>query len=101
MSVKNFIPELWAGTMIRELEKVHVFGSLVNRNYEGEIRRAGDTVHIPGIGAIDVNSYSGSVTYQDIEDASTTLTIEQKSILLLILTMWTKCRPTKTLWVRQ
>ena len=46
MAVDTFIPEIWNARLLYALEKAHVATNLVNRNYEGEIRNHGDTVHI-------------------------------------------------------
>ena len=51
----------------------------VNRNYEGEIKNAGDKVHIQGIGDITVNSYtSDNITYQSLTTDQRDLEIDQK-----------------------
>jgi hypothetical protein len=36
MSTANFIPELWSTQLLTAFRKAHVFGNLVNRNYEGK-----------------------------------------------------------------
>ena len=80
MSVKNFIPKLWATAVNRELEKSLVLVPRCNRNYEGLISAAGDTVKINGIGGIDTAAYTPgttTITYQEIEDASTEFKIDQ------------------------
>ena len=79
MSVKNFIPKLWSAGVNRELEKSLVLGGLCNRNYEGMIRNAGDTVKINGIGAVSVNTYTpyNDITFEQLQDASTSLVIDQ------------------------
>lgn len=78
MSTKNFIPTIWSDLIFRDYDKTLVFASLVNREYEGAIRNFGDTVKINEIGAVTTNTYSGSVTYDDPEDASKLLIIDQK-----------------------
>jgi vacuolar-type H+-ATPase subunit E/Vma4 len=59
-AVDNFIPEIWANELLVNLRKDHVFGgpAVVNRDYEGQIRAAGDTVRINSIGAVTVSSYT-------------------------------------------
>ena len=42
-----FIPEIWAARFTGRLREQLVWGSRVNRNYEGDIAQAGDTVKIP------------------------------------------------------
>jgi hypothetical protein len=79
MSLDNFIPQLWSANVLSALDKVHVFGDLCNRNYEGQIRGMGDRVKINQIGAITVSNYtknSTTISYQDLEDAAMWLTID-------------------------
>lgn len=80
MAVTNFIPELWSARLLSALEKTHVAANLVNRDYEGEIRQQGDTVHINTIGAVTVKDYSRNTDISAPETLSTTdqtLTISQ------------------------
>ena len=44
----KFIPELWSASIQRNLEKLHVFAEDCNRQYEGDVKGPGDTVHILG-----------------------------------------------------
>lgn len=46
-AVQSFIPEVWSARFTSKLRERLVWGSLVNRNFEGEIAAAGDTVKIP------------------------------------------------------
>ena len=57
MALTNFIPQLWSGALLAHLDKAHVVANLVNRNYEGMIRQAGDTVIINQLGDITVKDY--------------------------------------------
>lgn len=80
MSVNNFIPELWSGKIMKVLEKNLVFGSCCNRDYEGEIRAAGDTVRINSVGPVTVETYtknSTTITPEILNDAQTTLLIDK------------------------
>lgn len=83
MTLENFIPEFWANEVQRQLEKYLVFAQagIVNRNYEGQITGAGDTVKINGIGAVTVKTYTKNTDIADPEtltDAQTTLLINQQ-----------------------
>lgn len=60
MSVKNFIPTLWSARLLANLDNAHVFANIVNRDYEGEIKQAGDTVKINQIGEITIGDYDGT-----------------------------------------
>ena len=56
-SIANFVPQIWTARFLQALNNASVFGALVNRNYEGEISAAGDTVKIP--------TMTSSVTVRD------------------------------------
>ena len=60
MAFDNFIPEVWSARLLEHLDKLHVYASLMNRDYEGDIRAFGDTVHINQLGAITIRDYTGS-----------------------------------------
>lgn len=79
--VDNFIPELWAASILKEKEAALVYGALANRNYEGEIKAMGDRVRISQLGNIDINSYTknstSALTIQFLNDAQAQLDIDQ------------------------
>lgn len=80
MAVTSFIPELWNARLLYNLEKNHVATNLVNRNYEGEIKNAGDTVHINTLGAVSVRNYAQGtdLTYDALSTSDQTLVIDQQ-----------------------
>lgn len=81
MALTNFIPQLWSGALLAHLDKAHVVANLVNRNYEGMIRQAGDTVIINQLGDITVKDYVENTDVEAPEDLSTTkktLTIDKQ-----------------------
>lgn len=73
-----FIPELWSTKIVELLHKNCVMLQCVNRNYEGEIRQKGDTVHIRSFSAMAITDYDGS-----IEDAAyeTPTPVEQELVI--------------------
>ena len=78
----TFIPEIWSAMMLESLKKNLVFGqpSVVNRDYEGEIRNQGDTVRIRSISRPTISSYSkGSTTIspEQLTDTQRSLKIDQ------------------------
>lgn len=80
MAIDNFIPEIWSSRIKSNLKNAHVAAKLVNRDYEGEIKNQGDTVHINSIGRITVKPYVKNVAIDDPEILSgdqTTLLIDQ------------------------
>jgi hypothetical protein len=78
MSVRNFVPELWSAQALIAFRKNLVFGNLVNRDYEGEIRSFGDTVKINTPGPITISDYAGTVTYQAPTSTQQALLIDQR-----------------------
>ena len=46
MAINNFIPEVWADRLKVHLDKVMVYGMIVNREYQSDLISFGDTVHI-------------------------------------------------------
>lgn len=80
MAVTSFIPELWNARLLYALEKNHVATNLVNRNYEGEIKNAGDTVHINTLGAVSVRTYTQGtdLSYDALSTTDQTLEIDQQ-----------------------
>ncbi len=78
MAVTSFIPEIWSARLLEHLDKAHVYAALMNKDYEGEIRNAGDTVHINTIGDITVGTYTGTaITYEDLATTDQELKIDQ------------------------
>ena len=66
-SIANFVPQIWTARFLQALNNASVFSALVNRNYEGEISAAGDTVKIPTMtSSVTVRDY---VVRTDINDA--------------------------------
>jgi N4-gp56 family major capsid protein len=83
MTLDSFIPEIWSAEVQRQLEKFLVYGQagIANRNYEGEITGAGDTVKINGIGPVTVKTYTKNTDIADpdtLTDAQTSLLINQQ-----------------------
>ena len=79
----DFIPTVWAGRLLTALENALVYGQkqVCNRDYEGEIQAAGNTVKIASIGNVTVNDYEKDVDIADaaaLTDAEQTLLIDQQ-----------------------
>lgn len=85
----NFIPTIWAARLLSALEKALVYAqpTVVNRNYEGEIRNAGDSVKIGSIGEITVGDYTkdSDMTVQTLDDAEQMLIINQSKYFNFIV----------------
>jgi hypothetical protein len=80
--LSQFIPEIWSAALLRTKEKSLVYGSLANRNYEGEITEGGCRVRISQVGDININTYSRNsttaLTLQILDDAQLYLDINQQ-----------------------
>ena len=79
MTLKNFIPQIWSARLLANLDKNLVYANVVNRDYEGEIKKFGDTVKINQIGNVTVKDYKGGVIEdpEELDSKQTTLTIDQ------------------------
>lgn len=78
MAFENFKPVLWSDQLFQAYDKSFVFSGLTNKKFESEIRNYGQQVKINEVGEVTVSSYSGTVTYETIDDASKYLDIDQK-----------------------
>lgn len=79
MAISTFIPQVWSALLKENLRKNLVFGSLCNRNYEGDIAQWGDTVHIHNLADITVRPYTPNSDIAEPEQLSgedTTLVID-------------------------
>lgn len=83
MAITNFIPEIWSASLLQNLRDNLVYGSspIINRNYEGDIARAGDTVHITSFADPEVRAYTknGSITWDLLTDATQALLVDQSN----------------------
>lgn len=80
MATDKFIPQIWSARILDVLEKNLVYARLFNRDYEGEITQAGDTVHIGMIGDVTVKAYTRDTDIAAPDDVDVTdqqLTIDQ------------------------
>ena len=57
-----FIPEIWADGVLEAVEFASVIQKRVTREYEGEIRQLGDTVHIPRLSNLTTQTKAPGVT---------------------------------------
>lgn len=81
MSYSNFIPQVWASGIERELERLHVFAADTNRKYEGLVKEKGDSVKILGVGKPTITSTTDkNITLDEpemIEDTAVIMPINQ------------------------
>jgi hypothetical protein len=80
MSIQKFRPEIWSPVLLVALRKALVYSVFTNRDYEGEIAEAGDTVRITSIGRPTINTYvpnSTVITPEQVNDSQRTLVVDQ------------------------
>jgi N4-gp56 family major capsid protein len=80
MSITKFRPEIWSASLLVALRQNLVYSAFINRDYEGEIAEAGDTVRITSIGRPTINNYvpnSTVITPEQVNDSQRTLVVDQ------------------------
>lgn len=80
MSIQNFRPEIWSAELLVALRKELIYSAFINRDYEGEISAAGDTVRITSIGRPTIQTYvpnSTVITPEQVNDSQRTLVVDQ------------------------
>jgi hypothetical protein len=85
MALTNLIPVIVAARLLANMHQVLVYGQpgIARRDYEGEIRDAGDQVKITSIGPVTVSDYTRNTNHGDPEtltDAAQTLLIDQSKM---------------------
>jgi hypothetical protein len=60
----NFIPEIWSGKLVENFYDATVLSAISNTDYEGEIRKYGDTVNIRTMPEITLRDYVRGQTLQ-------------------------------------
>jgi hypothetical protein len=76
----DFIPTVWAARLLVAMQNALIYGqaNVSNRDYEGEIRKAGNTVKIASIGDVAVDDYTKD---SDINDPES-LTDDEQTLLI-------------------
>lgn len=79
MTTNVFKPEIWSKELLRRLDDYGVMIDCVNRDYEGEIKNQGDTVHIQAVGDITINTHddNADMSYQNIAGTTIPLVVDQ------------------------
>lgn len=82
MALDNFIPQVWAASLLASLKKSLVYGQagIVNRDYEGDIQEKGNTVKINSIGAVTIGDHTKNTDInapETLNDSQQVLVIEK------------------------
>jgi hypothetical protein len=80
VAFNKFKPEIWSALLLIALRKSLVYSAFTNRDYEGEIAEAGDTVRITSVGRPTVSNYVPGTTViapETVADSQRTLVVDQ------------------------
>jgi N4-gp56 family major capsid protein len=80
LSIQNFRPEIWSANLLVALRNNLIYQTFINRDYEGEITQAGDSVRITSIGRPTISTYvpnSTVITPEQVNDSQRTLVVDQ------------------------
>lgn len=80
MAIQKFRPEIWSARLLVALRKNLIYSAFINRDYEGEIAEAGDTVRITSVGRPTIGTYVPnvtSITPEQVSDSQRTLVVDQ------------------------
>jgi N4-gp56 family major capsid protein len=80
MTFAVYKPQEWSARILETLKDAHVYASLLNRDYEGDIRNSGDSVRIRTVGRPTVAAYtpySTTITPEQIMGADLVLKVDQ------------------------
>jgi hypothetical protein len=78
-TIGEYIPEIWSGKLIEKFYAASVFPAISNTDYEGEIKKYGDQVHIRITPDITIRDYEigQSLTYERPSTSKVELDIDQ------------------------
>lgn len=82
MTVRNFVPEIWSSKLLVATRKALVYAAptVVNRDWEGEIGEAGDTVRITSVSRPAIGTYvpgTTVITPEKLNTGQRTLVVDQ------------------------
>lgn len=84
-----YIPEIWSLKTLVKFYKATVFGEIANTDYESEIKKFGDTVHIRTIPDITIRDYSlgQQLTYERPQGSKVSLLIDKGKYYAMSINM--------------
>lgn len=87
VSTGGFTPEIWSEKININLDNYGAYNDIVNRKYEGEIKRKGDKVYIYTYGSLTVRDYNpnatgfSGMTYEDPTGDKQALIVDQNKYI--------------------
>ena len=87
MANNVFKPEIWSKVLLRDIMNYGVMLDCVNRNYEGEIKNQGDTVHIQKVGDITINTHDETqpMNHQNLSGTTQILKVDQAQDFMFLV----------------
>ena len=75
------VPEKWSKLILRNFDDYGVMAECVDKNYQGEIKDSGDTVHITQLGNVKINTHNDDtpIVYEKLKGNDTVLLIDQEN----------------------
>jgi hypothetical protein len=86
--VSTFVhPEVWSKKTEIILDNITVMRPLVSTDYEGEIKKSGDTIHVQDVSDITLSNYTRdtAISFQAITNTDTSILINQEKYFAFML----------------
>lgn len=78
----GFTPQIWSDKININLDNYGAYNGIVNRKYEGDIKRKGDTVKFYTYGNLTVKDYTkADITFEDPQGTLTELKVDQNKFI--------------------
>lgn len=86
-SFSTTYPEVFSKILLKTFDAASVLAPLVNRNYEGEIKNAGDTVNAVLFGSMTIDDYTPgtAMTPQNLSLTNSQMSIDQKKAFVAVI----------------
>lgn len=88
-SINKFVPQIWSAKLLVQLRKVHIFGQsgVINRDYEGDIRNAGDQVNITSVDDPTIGEYTAhkEIDLETLNESGVQLRITESPYFSFVL----------------
>ena len=75
----KFIPEIWSGKILKKFYDYTLLSKITNTDYEGEIKKMGDTVIIRSLATVSISDYivGQALSYEKPTSTPTSLSIDK------------------------
>lgn len=78
----GFTPQIWSDKININLDNYGAYNGIVNRKYQGDIKRKGDTVKFYTYGNLTVKDYTkADITFEDPQGTITELKVDQNKFI--------------------